>query len=485
VAHSTNFFEVDRDGLRKIAARRGYSWVLFELIQNSWDEQATRVSVVVEPTRKRGIARLSVEDDDPDGFVELRHAWTLFADSPKRLDPTKRGFMNLGDKLAIAAADEATIRTTTGTVVFDRTGRHTKRERTKRGSIISATVQLTREQIEEMLAAARTRIPPGGVTTLINREELPHRVPVASFEASLPTTIPGEDGAMRRTQRKTTVHLYDVLPGERSSLYEMGIPVVETGDRYHYSVCQRVPLNMERDNVPPSYLQTVRVHALNAVYDRLSPEVATSSWVRLAAGDQRANDDAIVAVLDKRFGSNRLSVDPSDREAEGAAKSHGDTVVPGGALTGSEWDNAKRIGAIKPAGRLFPSARVLYGTRGKKERLIPKERWKPGMAAIARYARKIGRDLIDADIKIRFVAEPTVRRAAWYGERQLTFNVGVLGYAWFAQGLTDSINELLIHELGHEYESDHLSSKYHDGLSRLGARLASLALAQPELFTLD
>jgi len=87
MVHSTNFFEVDRDGLRKIATRRGYSWVLFELIQNSWDEQATRVSVVLEPTRKRGVAQLIVEDDDPDGFVELRHAWTLFADSPKRLDP--------------------------------------------------------------------------------------------------------------------------------------------------------------------------------------------------------------------------------------------------------------------------------------------------------------------------------------------------------------------------------------------------------------
>ena len=50
MVHSTNFFEVDRDGLRKIATRRGYSWVLFELIQNSWDEQATRVSLA--PTHR-------------------------------------------------------------------------------------------------------------------------------------------------------------------------------------------------------------------------------------------------------------------------------------------------------------------------------------------------------------------------------------------------------------------------------------------------
>jgi hypothetical protein len=32
----------------------------------------------------------------------------------------------------------------------------------------------------------------------------------------------------------------------------MGIPVVETGDRWHVDVAQKVPLNFDRDNLPPA-----------------------------------------------------------------------------------------------------------------------------------------------------------------------------------------------------------------------------------------
>lgn len=38
------------------------------------------------------------------------------------------------------------------------------------------------------------------------------------------------------------------------------------------------------------------------------------------------------------------------------------------------------------------------------------------------------------------------------------------------------MDELLIHEFGHEYCGDHLSDKYHEALSRLGAKLKRLAL---------
>ena len=37
-----------------------------------------------------------------------------------------------------------------------------------------------------------------------------------------------------------------------------------------------------------------------------------------------------------------------------------------------------------------------------------------------------------------------------------------------------------IHEFGHEYSGDHLSSDYHEALCRLGAGLKKLALERPE-----
>jgi hypothetical protein len=75
------------------------------------------------------------------------------------------------------------------------------------------------------------------------------------------------------------VSIYEPLPGEVSSLYEMGLPIVETGDRWHVSVCQKVPLNRDRDNVRPAYLQAVRVAVLNAAHDLLTAdEEATAAW---------------------------------------------------------------------------------------------------------------------------------------------------------------------------------------------------------------
>ena len=47
---------------------------------------------------------------------------------------------------------------------------------------------------------------------------------------------------------------------------------------------------------------------------------------------------------------------------------------------------------------------------------------------------------------------------------------------WFEQGATADVDALLIHELGHEFSGDHLSSDYHEALCKLGADLKKLAL---------
>ena len=42
------------------------------------------------------------------------------------------------------------------------------------------------------------------------------------------------------------------------------------------------------------------------------------------------------------------------------------------------------------------------------------------------------------------------------------------------------MDSLLLHEFGHEYSGDHLSSDYHEALCKLGAGLKKLALERPE-----
>ena len=63
-------------------------------------------------------------------------------------------------------------------------------------------------------------------------------------------------------------------------------------------------------------------------------------------------------------------------------------------------------------------------------------------------------------------------------------DVGVLGEGWFHPTQRVEIIDLLIHEFGHDSEGNHLLSKYHDALTRLGAKATVLAHTKPEVFDL-
>src|ERR1035441_6537445 len=113
------WFDVDKVGLGKLLERKGKKFVLFELIQNAWDQNVSRVDVTLTKEPGSRYATICVEDDDPDGFKDLSHAWTLFAESDKKADAQKRGRFNLGEKLVLAVCVEAEIISTSGGVRFD------------------------------------------------------------------------------------------------------------------------------------------------------------------------------------------------------------------------------------------------------------------------------------------------------------------------------------------------------------------------------
>ncbi len=119
-----NWFEVDKEGLAKLVERRGKVFILHELLQNAWDcGKATNVNVSLIPIANKPFAELVVEDDDPDGFRDLSHAYTLFAESEKKSDKKRRGRFNLGEKLVLALCEEASVLSTKGRIAFDKQGR--------------------------------------------------------------------------------------------------------------------------------------------------------------------------------------------------------------------------------------------------------------------------------------------------------------------------------------------------------------------------
>jgi hypothetical protein len=226
-----DWFEVDRVGLGKPLERRGKEFALFELLQNAWDQEVTRVAIVLQKEPGSRYATIRIEDDDPSGFKSLEHAWTLFAESGKKGDPEKRGRFNLGEKLVLAVCSEAEIVSTTGAVRFDSEGRQRLRKRRERGTVFEGRIRMTNEEHQACVAAIRRVLPPKDVKTTFNGEELSWREPLAEMGATLATEVADEEGALRPRRRKTVVRVVSPRPGEVGSVYEMGIPGRRDGPR--------------------------------------------------------------------------------------------------------------------------------------------------------------------------------------------------------------------------------------------------------------
>ena len=100
----------------------------------------------------------------------------------------------------------------------------------------------------------------------VNGEEVTRPFYDYYANVQLPTVVLNE-GSMTRTARRTGVEVYK---SDNPKLYELGIPVCEIGKGFKYSlnILQKVPVSMNRDNVPASFLDTAigRVLELSLIH---------------------------------------------------------------------------------------------------------------------------------------------------------------------------------------------------------------------------
>jgi hypothetical protein len=480
-------FEVDKEGLAKVWARKGKGFVLTELLQNAWDEDISRVDMTFE--YEAGEAQLAVEDDDPEGFTDLAHAYTLFAESEKKADVHKRGRFNLGEKLVIAVCETATIATTTGTVVFNGEGRRHGEATRERGSRFEGVIKMTREEYDEACEVIDRLIPPPDITTTFNGRTLQPRTPRKTWEVTMFTEISDERGNLKRTQRRTSVSVYEPEGGEAGAIYEMGIPVVETGDRWLVDVGQKVPLNVDRDNVTPAYLRELRRAVLDGTYDLLDGDTAQEGWVTNALEDPKVSREAVEAAVTQRYGDKVTRYDLHDTEANKIAASRGYHVLGSRALPKAAMAKVKEFGIALPSGQVTPSPKPYEPGQENVRQTLPEAEWSEGMRNVAAYSKAVAERLMAAQVTVEIVNDrDCMNFGATYGKGpggtgKLEFNMRTLGRRWFDGDPTDPvIGWLIIHEFGHHYSGDHLSSDYHDAVCRLGARLARLALDEPEFF---
>ena len=209
--------------------------------------------------------------------------------------------------------------------------------------------------------------------------------------------------------------------------------------------------------------------ALNSLAGLIDSEDANTGWATEAVTSPDAKPEALNAYMTQRFGEKRVSFDPSDPEANHAAAAAGYTVVTGSQLSGLAWANVKAAGAVLPAGQVLPTPNP-FSPNGKP---MPAAKMTPGIREVEEYTKRFAKVVCQLDINVDFRVAMTGDFSACYGSRTLTFNVGRLGYKWFdlAENMV-AIDDLIIHELGHEYCSSHLDKKYNDALSGIGAKLA-------------
>lgn len=464
-----NWFQVDTEGLAQLQAGRPKWHIVRELVQNAFDEQVTEVNVRIHPSRV-GVVDITVEDDCPEGFKDLSDAFTLFGETYKRQDPTKRGRFNLGEKQAIAQCISASIITTKGQVVFNECGRRQKKERLDKGSRLFLRLRATKDECEGMVKYATRFIAPLGVAYWVNGGVIQPPEVQRKLENKILKTVQLEDGVMKHVFRSTALHLF-APSGDGAWLYEMGIPVIPITCAWSVDVQQKIPLAMDRDSVRDDYLADVYAQILNETVADLPEAMASESWVRAGAGHFDCKPDTTKQLLQKRYGDKFAAFSPGDPAANDDAVANGYRVIHGNDLSAQEWERVR-------AAEAMPSTTKLFGmTPGNAKEIEPNALQKRVATLVVRIAKRC----LEIDVRVRFVQLPNSGVAATYGGQTLTFVVNALQPTFFNEPTAPRVLDLIIHELAHEF-GHHTERTYLDAATRLGGELVSIALKDPEFF---
>jgi hypothetical protein len=481
----------NRKGLANSISELERKRLVFEPIQNAMDTNAKNISVSITPP-KYGYSTILVIDDDPQGFTDLSLAYDMFADTNKRDDHTKAGRFTIGEKRVLALCKEASIKSTTGEVVFEiKNGKEIRNSYPRRklpfGTQATFMMEMNDQQHEDAVNGISQLIPKKGVWFTFNGQPVAIRKPFRVFPAKLQTVLANpKTRKMEMKLMETEVHLYEPLPNEAPCLYELGIPVVEIDCRWHVDVRQRVPLNMERDNIPPKFKSVLLALVANHGYDALTETDASKDWVRIAMGDKNIEEKAFESLKNKAYGEKTLIANPLDPESIARGTAEGYNVIFPRSLTEGQRENNKRFGTVPVSSSVFPTPKPYSDDpNAPPVEVVDEANWTEGMKLIHRFTKALFLKLVKDSLILRFVNTSNGFSACFgkgYGTPTMDYNIRRLGKDFFNNGVTEEVLSLIIHEFAHLYESNHLSEKYYAACTDLGARISLLALAEPIFF---
>ncbi len=480
-------FEVSREGLRQLQAGRKPWQLAKELVSNAFDEESvSKVDVELymedETNYPPGeMQAVFIVEDDGDGFVNIKDAYTLYGWTRKRSDPKVRGRFNLGEKEIVALASHAEIQTTSGWVEWHGDERTQGDEGRANGTIVSLHLPWTQEDLDKTVAKLKQLIPPEDKTYLVNNEEILHRDVLYKFEAQLATVLL-KGNQLAPTARKTEVHIYDVREGEVASLLEMGIPVQDIDTPWHLDVQQKIPLSPHRNAVTPGYLQDVYAEALNLLAKYMTEEQASASWVDTAMVDKRCTDYAVATITKKRY-PDTVFWSP-DKLANETARDKGFNVLH------SRGIDKEVLARLKGAG--METTHERFGVEWADDREDAEPTFEvikatPVMRQMERFIQSLGVELLGFSPEVSFQRVKNARNLDWcasWGNGTLNFYVNRLKDDFFETLGAEQIS-IVLHEFAHHGTSpidEPHDVHYRDRLEDLAGKTVVAALEMPELF---
>ena len=469
-------FTVSHTGMREQHLGREPWELIKELVQNSWDEapQATMCRVSIAPGPDETTTLITVEDDGP-GFADISDAYTLMKPTAKRADPRKRGRFNLGEKEVISVAHQAEVETVGQTVSFPETGgRKVLKNGRTRGTKITALMPWNPRQAEE-LEQKLSLFRPTDCELIVNFKYMPARHPVITAEAVMETVLqdgPGEP--VRRTERKTEIHLIETRNEEQPWLYEMGIPVQPILTPWHVDVLQKIPLPPNRTEAPTRFVNHIYAVALNAAHPVMETEEFGADWVKLALSDRRANAESVRATIEARHGQNALFTS-SNADANMRASEAGFELINPKSLNPQERERFRKDGGIISSLEQF---------RDEINTHQAERAWKPGeeYQEFTNWVKTLGKWCwLDAEVEF-MERNPNDRRktladcTAGSSTPTIRFNQEALGEEFFQPPFNRPEQlHIVIHEFGHAMSKTPMEHgpKWGEGAAQAGAAIAA------------
>jgi hypothetical protein len=472
---------VDKDGLREATGHLPPERLVFELIQNALDENSTTCTVTI--TQQKLMTRVSVSDDNPDGFKDLSDAHTLFRSTGKRSDPTKRGRFNLGEKIVFARAIKAAIITTKGTVSFDQKGRHESAKAQPTGSTIVVDFPRWKErEFNQCIDVLRSILIPKGYKLTLNGEDIPYRGPKKVIETTLATEVlKDHDGtlAMTRTRRKTTVHFHPACR-EKAHLYEMGLPVCPIDGRYDADVQQKIPQSQDRTLVSDSYIQDIYAEMLTAFQDDLDEQDLGSSAVKAALEDDRVAPDVAQKVFRAQFGDNAVIQSPFDPDANQEAARAGAMIVSGRTF-GSAVNDKLRSAGIQTTTEAYSRDRDVLTGGGLMPDGYKDVADNPAREQVRKFVDMLSRKIYGRPCAVSFAQWFSSTLAIYQHGAGITFNVRHPSMAQIQSAIVSRGSAPVLHELAHCMGSGHQGVYDHEFERAVNVHTSMLARA-PQLY---